>query len=70
MASKRAQRRRQCERKKPYPTHEVAQIDARALARRTHERFCAYKCRWCGHFHVGHMQAWMIQQIRDREEAR
>lgn len=70
MSSKRGIRRRSCERKKQYPTHDVAERDARALARRTHERFAVYRCQWCHQFHVGHMQAWMIQAIRDREYAK
>lgn len=55
MASKRNQRRKGCDGKKRYATHEEALRDAVYLQRRGHVHMRAYRCQFCGGHHVGHM---------------
>lgn len=70
MSSKRAQRRKECTGKKPYPSREAAEIDARCLARKTGHRFNVYTCKHCHGIHVGHTPKKVLQAIRARQEAR
>ena len=45
-----------CFGKKCYRTWDAADRDARSLQRESHWPFAAYRCRWCGGWHVGHAQ--------------
>jgi hypothetical protein len=54
MSSRRAERRRACERKAQYVTSLEASIRARALRRQRIGVF-PYKCPFCPHWHVGHL---------------
>ncbi len=69
MSSKRARRRKECERKKRYESREAAEIDARCLAHKTGHRFNVYTCKWCQGIHVGHLPKRVLQAIRERQEA-
>jgi len=54
MASKRKQRRRSCTSKYRHETAEAAWSEARRLTRRSGgRRYNAYKCEFCGGYHVG-----------------
>lgn len=57
MASKRHQRRKQCGDKKRHATAAEA-LDHIQYLRRNHKArgaLNAYRCQWCGGFHVGHV---------------
>lgn len=55
MASKRAERRRSCDRKQVYLSRAEAWAAVGALKRHTgHKNISIYKCPFCGHFHIGH----------------
>lgn len=58
MASKRRLRRRQCEGKVKHATAENAAIAIRKVHRaKGHQgQMHAYRCPFCGQFHVGHVQ--------------
>lgn len=54
MASKRRQRRRSCESKFRHETADAAWTEARRLTRLSGgRRYHAYRCRFCGGYHVG-----------------
>jgi len=62
VASKRAVRRRQCQRKFRYRTQASADVDRRRLIRQAiragrNPRLNVYRCRWCGGWHVGHWKS-------------
>lgn len=54
MASKRRLRRKACGSKVKHATHEAAQIAAHKSAKKFKQRLSAYKCQYCGCYHVGH----------------
>ena len=56
MASKRAQRRKECSRKRRFETHHDAAAALRRLKGRHQrsDRMSVYRCRWCGGYHFGH----------------
>lgn len=54
MASRRNDRRRACDGKKRL-IELVAVRVAREMSRRHGEHIRAYHCRYCGHWHVGHV---------------
>jgi hypothetical protein len=56
MSSKRQLRRKACTRKRRYQTRQAADIAARRTNNRD-GRLVAYKCDFCGGFHVGHSRA-------------
>ena len=60
MASKRNLRRRACQAKQPY-SMERARRTARAIHDRDGKDVRAYKCQWCGSWHVGHYGAEHVQ---------
>jgi hypothetical protein len=73
MASKRAIRRRSCERKRRYPTEAEARRGAAALNRRQPDKVHAYRCAFCGltpHWHVGHPPLRVARAIADRRGGR
>ncbi len=53
MASKRAVRRRACQGKEAHETYEKANGIA-CYFRRMGEHMRAYRCKFCGHYHIGH----------------
>jgi len=67
MSSKRAKRRKECERKSRY-TEYGAHKRAAALAHATGQRISAYRCKWCGGWHVGHTPYRVRQSMRDRRK--
>lgn len=70
MASKRHQRRRSCERKKSYETKEHALAAAAGLRRAFFGgTWSAYKCSFCGCWHVGRQSSRDIQAMRARRAA-
>jgi len=69
MASKRAIRRRSCERKRRYPTEAEARRGAAAINRRQPDKVHAYPCRFCASFHVGHPPVGVRQAIAERRGA-
>jgi hypothetical protein len=69
MSSKRAKRRKQCERKYPYPSEVAAKRDAFRLRQSTHEWIDAYRCEFCSQWHVGHVPKRVRQAIAARREA-
>lgn len=60
MASKRRLRRQSCGKKKPYDVERVARDAAATLTRLGMNRggeLRAYRCPFCGRFHIGHTGA-------------
>jgi hypothetical protein len=57
MASKRRQRRHDCERKKRYDHESHAKLVAANARYRTHDVIAAYKCPYCSGWHIGHRSA-------------
>lgn len=69
MASKRHMRRKACEGKRSYPTKEAAISASVSLRKRTGERTNAYgPCKFCGHYHHGHMARRTKQALRVKRE--
>lgn len=62
MASLRAVRRRVCSRKRRYPDAESAKSAAASMAHRKGAGFWAYRCTWCGSFHIGHSVAGIVNR--------
>ena len=56
MSSKRRERRRSCTYKKRHETRSEAKAEARRIGRTRVEYYCAYKCRYCGGYHVGRVK--------------
>lgn len=54
MASKRRLRRKACGNKVKHATHDEAILVAHKTARKYKQRLSAYKCKYCGSYHVGH----------------
>lgn len=54
MGSKRRLRRKACTGKRQYLTHAEANVAAHNTARTFQQRIGAYKCTYCGNYHVGH----------------
>lgn len=54
MASKRRLRRKACGNKVKHANLANAQIAAHNSARKFKQRLSAYKCQYCGSYHVGH----------------
>ena len=70
MASKRHQRRRGCEGKVAHATQGEAWQAARLLRKsQSGGTWAAYKCPFCGRFHVGRPTARQRQAIRARRDA-
>lgn len=70
MASKRHQRRRGCERKHAYATRDEATRAAGQLRRAyLGGTWAAYRCAFCGQYHVGRPNARQRQATRDRRAA-
>lgn len=67
MSSKRRIRRRSCQGKMAYPTQKAAVWNAGRL-RREHQggTWAAYRCRWCGKWHVGRPSAAERRSMRAR----
>lgn len=53
-AAEAAKRERSCTRKQPYDTEAEARAGAKARQHRTGDRFHAYPCKYCGHWHIAH----------------
>ncbi|PKN07902.1 MAG: hypothetical protein CVU73_10915 [Deltaproteobacteria bacterium HGW-Deltaproteobacteria-8] len=70
MASKRRQRRKACDGKKRYPTHDEALHDAMYLQRRDGFHMRAYRCQFCGAHHVGHMPRKNVRAMMKSRDAR
>jgi len=70
VASKRKQRRKACDGKKRYDTHEEALSDAIYLQRRDRYPMRAYPCQFCGGHHVGHMPRKNIRAMAQARAAR
>jgi hypothetical protein len=46
---------RSCDGKLPHPTKDAAEDEVRRLiARGGSRRIAAYRCKWCGGWHIGH----------------
>jgi hypothetical protein len=54
MASKRAQRRKACTGKIQYATVAQATAAKYKVIERFNDRMSAYRCRFCGQWHLGH----------------
>jgi len=54
MSSKRQLRRKECGNKEKFPTFATASFVAKKQSFKLNKRINAYKCKWCGCFHVGH----------------
>lgn len=54
MASKRRLRRKACGSKLRHPTMPDAMLAAKLSSKKFNQRLSAYKCQYCGGFHVGH----------------
>lgn len=70
MASKRHLRRRSCEGKVRHASAAAAQLAAGKL-RKTHDggAWAAYRCQFCGAWHVGRQSAQQRQATHARREA-
>lgn len=64
MSSKRAQRRRACTGKIGYQDLDAAVAAAGEVWRRYRDSLNAYRCRFCGRFHLGHPPARVRQAMR------
>jgi hypothetical protein len=69
MSSKRQLRRKQCEGKIKYPNLPEAERAARAMSKAVKQGLSAYKCKFCGMFHMGHTPAKVRQAMRRRQAA-
>lgn len=69
MSSRRAQRRRACLGKRRLPGQEIAERVARLMSRRTDSLLLPYRCRYCGHWHVGHPGRRQAQAYLARRQA-
>lgn len=45
---------RACNRKKAYPTEDLAKKVARKVAEKSGDDIIAYGCEYCGRYHIGH----------------
>ena len=54
MASKRRLRRKACDGKIKHATMQDAMLAAKLSSKKFNGRISAYKCQYCGSFHVGH----------------
>jgi hypothetical protein len=54
MAGKRRLRRKACEGKRKHATREGALVELRRVAADRRDSIGAYRCKHCGHFHIGH----------------
>lgn len=71
MASKRNIRRKSCEGKQQYGSLSDAIAASRKAVWRTDgDAIHAYKCRFCGHWHIGHPPAKNLRAMRARREGR
>ncbi len=61
MSSKRARRRRVCERKRRYSAVAQAYAAARAMWTHKQEVLTVYRCDYCGLWHIGHAP-WRVRQ--------
>ena len=68
MASRRAERRRACERKKRYERDEAVKVMVQ-LRRKGEPHMNAYHCRYCGGWHVGHLPK-KLRIIRSQQKER
>ncbi len=67
MSSKRALRRKQCERKTRFETKDEALASARhTRAVSGRGPVAAYRCRFCGGWHVGHLNKNQIRAMAQR----
>ena len=67
MASKRHQRRRSCESKVAYATKDEATRAAAGLRKSFFGgSWSAYRCEWCGRYHVGRQNARQRQAMAAR----
>lgn len=66
MSSLRGVRRRACSRKIKYKTEAEATRAARTVSGRTGEWFRAYRCSFCGAWHVGHPPSDIQRKLLDR----
>ncbi len=64
MSSKRHVRRKQCTGKVTHATMQAAEEAARASSRKFKTRLSAYKCRFCGGYHVGHTPAKLRRKLQ------
>ena len=56
MSSKRHLRARKCGTKRRYPDQHAAISAAVGIAGGNSNRMTAYRCRWCGWYHIGHLR--------------
>lgn len=66
MASKRNKRRKACTRKVRHETLEAAIIARKKLP--YGRELCAYKCKFCGGFHIGHPPKKVREAIATRQK--
>lgn len=66
MASKRRQRRIKCERKLQFRSAEIALFNAQKMFRATGESLSAFRCKFCGQWHLGHRPAYIERAIAER----
>lgn len=69
VSSRRQQRRRACFGKRRLPSAEIAEHVARLMSRRTQSLLLSYRCRYCGHWHVGHPGRRQAQAYLARRQA-
>ena len=70
MSSKRAERRRSCERKLTYDSLEEALAAKREIWRVHRDSLTAYRCRFCSQFHLGHAPQRVRRSIAARRRER
>lgn len=67
MASKRARKRHECERKQKYTTKEEAEERAMEVRRKTGSPHVdAFRCTWCKSWHYGNRPDWLARQMQER----
>lgn len=69
MSAKNARRKRRCAKKITYASIDAAMGHVRSL-RDKGDRIHAYRCPFCGGFHVGHPPAKVRQSIRAKRKAK
>jgi len=70
MASKRQVRRSECGNKKKFDTFEEAGRSSKISSMITKRRIMAYKCKWCGGFHIGHPPKKVKQRVYQERMAK
>lgn len=68
MSSKRRIKRKSCEGKVLFKTHDEALIVLKKRFKNTFERIGVYKCQFGNHYHIGHSNRKMKQYIKNKHQ--